>query len=55
VANAALLFDPDDEDGLVRAIESALHQAAPDPGAVRALALPAAAERFHAGVTRLLR
>jgi glycosyltransferase involved in cell wall biosynthesis len=55
VANAALLFDPDDEDGLVRVLESALHQAAPDPGAVRALTLPAAAERFHAGVTRLLR
>jgi glycosyltransferase involved in cell wall biosynthesis len=55
VANAALLVDPEDENALARAIESALHQAAPDPSAVRTLTLPAAAERFHAGIARLLR
>jgi glycosyltransferase involved in cell wall biosynthesis len=55
VAKAALLVDPDDEDALTRAIETALHQAPPNPSAVEALTLPAAAERFYAGVTRLLR
>ena len=54
IATAAQLVDPDDEDALAQAIERALHQAAPDPSAVRTLTLPAAAERFYAGVTRVL-
>jgi glycosyltransferase involved in cell wall biosynthesis len=55
VSGAAQLFDPDDDDSLDRAIESALREPAPDPSAVRTLTLPVAAERFHAGVIQFVR
>jgi glycosyltransferase involved in cell wall biosynthesis len=55
VGDAARLFALDDEDGLDRAISAAMDQLASDPAAVADLTLSAAAERFSAGVTPLLR
>jgi glycosyltransferase involved in cell wall biosynthesis len=55
VGTAARLFPLDDGNALDRAISAALHQPPADPKAVSELTLAAAAERFRAGVTPLLR
>lgn len=54
VGGAARLFPLDDEDGLVAAIRAALAGPAPDPAAMQALTITAAAERFAAGLAELL-
>lgn len=54
VGRAARFFSLDDEADLVTAIRDALAGAPPDPAAVQALTIPAAADRFAAGLTALL-
>jgi glycosyltransferase involved in cell wall biosynthesis len=54
VASAARLVPLDDDQALVEAIRRALDDNPPDPGAVRALTIPAAADRFLASLRPLL-
>jgi glycosyltransferase involved in cell wall biosynthesis len=54
VDGAAIFFQPDDEDALAQGITTALHHAAPDPGLVRTLTVPAAADRFLSCAAPLL-
>jgi glycosyltransferase involved in cell wall biosynthesis len=46
VGSAARFFPLDDVDALVEAVGAALNDASPDPGLIRELAIPAAADRF---------
>lgn len=55
VAAAARFFALDDDYALVAAVLGALDDGAPDPSAVGALTIPAAAERFFGLLGRLLR
>ncbi len=54
VGHAARLYALDDEGSLVAAIRAALGSPPPDPAAVHALTVEAAAERFAAGLNELL-
>ncbi|HET7295884.1 MAG TPA: glycosyltransferase [Gemmatimonadales bacterium] len=54
VGRAARFFSLDDVRDLVTAIRGALAGSPPDPAAVQPLTIPAAAERFAAGLTTLL-
>ena len=54
VASAARLFPPDNHDALVDEVRKALGDDPPDPASVRELTLPAAADRFLAGLRPLL-
>ena len=54
VDGAARLFALDDEPGLIAAVTAALAGSRPDPAAVRALTIDAAAGRFAVALTELL-
>jgi glycosyltransferase involved in cell wall biosynthesis len=54
VDGAARFFALDDDEGLVGAVSAALNGARPDPAAVRALTVDAAARRFAAALTEVL-